>query len=1142
MKKNGLWYSNSYRINVPLILKKMKLTILMICLGIMTSFGSVYSQNSHLTFKMANQSLKDVLSEIENQTNYSFLYQAQSINHDQRVSIDITDANIAEIMDNLSKQVNCEYKILDNSVIVLTSKQGEKNLQQPTKVTGKITDDTGFPLPGVTVIVKGTTIGTVTDGNGQYTLNDVPADAVLVYSFVGMRAQEVPVAGKATIDVVLEEESIGLDEVVAIGYGTVSKKNLTTAISKVETDDIQKSASSNMSQLMVGRAAGLQATVTSAQPGGAVDISIRGGGDPIYVVDGIVMPSSSLESGSGGSTTVVPSSVNRGGLAGLNPEDIESVEVLKDASAAIYGIGAANGVILITTKKGKESPMNIDYSGSYSFVSNYPYTKSLNATDYMGLVNTFSKEQYLYNHEMGAYGSNAYDGGWTPAFSDSQIANAKSYDWVDEVLRDGAINNHNLVIRGGSKKVTYYVSGNYFNQEGTVMNSSMERFSMRSNLSLELTSFLKLSSIVNVNRNKYGNSSVGGASSGRGSQAAGALTAALSYPSYLPIKDEDGNYTQFSYIPNAVSMQDIDDATNSDGTYLNFIADIKLVKDMLNAKLIYGNNKEMTDRYVYIPSTVYFDQMYQSRGNIAYDGRENQTFEATLAFNKSVGEFMNMDVVVGVGKYLNSSRGLNFAYDEQHDAIGNDNVSAVTGNKNPGSYRNEDEKRSQFLRANFDILDRYVIATTLRRDGTDKFFPDKKYSYFPSVSVAWKITNENFMKSVSWMDLLKLRASYGTTGNDNLGSSLYGTYSPSLVIKFDEGNEVYSSYVQKGVDYPNVTWEKTVMKNVGLDFYLLKNRVSGSFDVFRNDVTDMLGYANTAGLSMFGTYPINGGHIRRQGWDASLTTENIKTSDFLWRSVLTLSKYNSIWKERFPNYDYNEYQLRKDEPTNARYYYKTAGMINADLSNIPSSQPEDYSKAGFPIIVDVNNDGEITVDDVVMSNEVPKIYFGFGNTFTYKNWDLDVFVYSQLGVNKYNYAWEWADAASLANQTNNENKYAFDLWSSETNQGGRLPGYAYEASGVSLPGGAGIDVMYQKASFLRFRNITLGYNLTGKQLGAVGKWVKNIRIYADAQNPITITNFEGYDPEVRSGGSQKTFSAEYPQARTFTIGAKINFN
>lgn len=1017
-----------------------------------------------------------------------------------------------------------------------------QNMTESRILTGKVTDNTEVPLPGVTIVLTGTGNGTVTDEEGNYSIRITSEATELTYSFIGYQSQTVNVEGKTTIDVVLIPSNIGLDEVVVVGYGTVARKNLTTAISKVNTDEIVKSSSSNISQLLVGRAAGLEATIASAQPGGNVDISIRGAGTPIYVVDGVVMPAGSLESGSGGSSTVIPSSVNRSGLAGLNPGDIESVEILKDASAAIYGIGAANGVILITTKKGKEGPLRVTYDGSYSLVTNYKYIDPLNAQDYMTLVNNFSKEQYLYLNKMGVYGDTQYNDGWTTPYPDQMIANAVTTNWKDEILRNGMISNHNLVINGGSKKVSYYLSGNYFKQEGTVMNSSMTRYALRSNVQLELFPFLRLTSTANINRNNYDNSTVGGTSSGRGAQAAGALTAALSYPSYLPIKDEEGNYSLYTFIPNAVALQEIDDDTYSQGIYLNFAADIDIIKKILTARLIYGNNKEGTNRSVYVPSHVYFDQMYSSRGNLAYDNRENHTYEALVNFDKSFADIATLNLVAGIGRYVNSGEGMNVAYDGQNDAIRNDNISTASGVYKPNSYRYEDEKRSQFIRTNIDIVDRYVIAATLRRDGTDKFFPSKKYAFFPSLSVAWKMSNENFMKSLSWIDLLKIRASYGETGSDNLGSSLYGTYAPYGRVTFNGGATQYIPITQRGLNYPDVTWQKTIMKNVGVDFYLFDNRLFGSFDLFQNDITDMLGYANTPGLSMFGTYPINGAHIRREGWDAHISGEIIKTGRFFWKSTLTLTKYNAIWKERMPNYDYNDYELRENAPVSARYYYETKGLINADKSNIPASQPDNARLPGYPIIVDQNNDGSITVDDVVMNNEVPDIYYGLGNTFTYKNFDLDVFLYSQLGVNKYNYALDWAHAGNLANEVNNSNNYAKRIWNSESNPNGTMPGIAWNLASVALPGSAGTDINFQDASFLRVRNITLGYNISGSALMDLGKYVSNIRVYVDAQNPFTFTNFEGFDPEVITGGSYKGGKAEYPQTKTFSAGLRINFN
>jgi TonB-linked SusC/RagA family outer membrane protein len=1012
---------------------------------------------------------------------------------------------------------------------------------QASNVSGRVLNEKGESMPGVTVTIVGEAKGTVTNIDGHYSL-DVSQGKSLRFTFIGYDPKTVVVKSQKVIDINLDESSSSLTEVVVTGYGSVSRKNLTTAISKVKTDDIQKSSSSNVTQLLVGRAAGLQATVASAQPGGNVNMSIRGGKEPAYVVDGVMMPNNSQESGAGGGVTVIPNSVNRGGLAGLNPEDIESVEVLKDASVAIYGIGAANGVILITTKKGKEGKMKIGYDGSYSVVNNYKYLQPLNSQEYMGLVNVFSKEQYLYNNKMAPYGTTAYNNGWSQPYSAQSIADAKTTNWRDEVLKNGSISNHNITISGGTKALSYYFSGNYFKQVGSVANSQMERFAARGNIVAQLNSFMKLSTTFNMNENNYINGTVGGSSHGRGSQAAGALSSALTYLPNIPTLDANGKYSVFLNVPNPVALQNLDDKTASNGSYVNFNLNVDIIKNMLSAKLLYGYNREASRRSVFIPDDLYFDQMYKSRGNLGEDNRRNQTMEATLAFTKSF-DFMNVDAVVGMGKYLDSYNGMNVSYDGMYTAIGNDNLSAATGVITPGSYRTAFERRSQFGRVSFDILDKYVVAATVRRDGTDKFFPDNKYAFFPSVSLAWKISNESFMKNIPWLGLLKVRTSYGETGLDNLGSSLYGSYGPwGTQIMFNNGNTKYVPIIQNGADYPNVTWEKTVMKNVGIDFSVLKDRISGSFDMYQNNVTNMLdNKANTSALDMYATFPRNGAYLRRQGWDATLNTKNVTTKNFAWNSVLTLSRNNAIWIERMPNTAYAEYQVKDHEPVNALYYYQTNGIINADKSNMPASQPANAQIAGYPIIVDRNGDGKISVADVRMQNNVPKIYFGFGNTFTYKNFDLDVFVYSQLGLKKYNYSYSWLSGAQLANKNTNENIYAFNIWNSQTNPNGTYPGIAWDLASVSLPGNAGTDIGYENASFLRVRNITLGYNITSTMLGSVGKYIRNLRIYVDAQNPITITSFKGTDPEVITGGDYKSGKAEYPQTRTFSVGIKAAF-
>lgn len=1016
-----------------------------------------------------------------------------------------------------------------------------QNSFSQSRVTGKVVDTQNEPVIGASVVIKGAKTGVVTDLDGNYSI-DVPNGGILVFSYIGYKTTEKP-ANKKKIDVIMEENANVLDEVIATGYGSVSRKNLTTAIAKVDANDIVKTGTTNMSQMLMGRAAGLQATLSSAQPGGNVSMTIRGGGEPLYVVDGMVMPSNELVSSSGGSATVVPNSINRSGLAGLNPEDIESIEVLKDASAAIYGINAANGVILITTKHGKAGKMKISYEGSLSTVSNYKYLEQLNAKDYMTYANIFKKEQYLYNHKMAPYGPNAYDGGNSDTYTAEQIANAQNTDWCSYILKNGSISSHNITIQGGADKIQYYVSGNYYKQNGTVANSSYERFILRANVGAQLFKWLKLTTTFNYNKNNNNNGLVGGTSSGRGAQALGALSAALSYPSNLPLFNEDGLYTAYLTMPNPVGILDITNRSYLDGLNTSFTFDFTFIPQTLTGRVLYGYNSENTKRNVYIPSYVYFDQMYKSRGALNRSDRDNSTIEAMVNFNKSfLNEMLTVDAMIGMGRYFTHTSGLSISYNEINDVIGNDNISAATGDKKPSSYRTSDEKRSQFGRISFDLFDRYVLSASIRRDGTDKFFKSKKYSWFPSASIAWKVFNEKFIKNIKWINLLKLRASYGETGNDNLGSSLYGAYGAfGNHVAFDWNASHHVPYYLVSQDYPNVTWEKTVMKNLGVDFSVLNDRISGSFDYFVNDITDMLGYANSAGLSMFGSYPINGAHIRRYGWDATINTTNIQIPNFKWTSMLTLSHYNSIWKERFPNYDYKEYQKRNDEPVNALYFYRTNGIINTDMSNVPASQPENYRYPGCPILKDINGDGQITVEDVDMVNVVPALYWGLGNTFVFKNWDLNIFVYSQLGLKKYNYAFDWSDGRELANQTSNQGTIIKDVYNSQNNPNGNLPGIAARLSTVSLPGGAGTDVYYQDASFLRVRNITLGYTFDAKTLGVLRNSINNIRLYIDAQNPLTFTSFKTFDPEVTTGGSYKGGKAEYPMTRTYSIGVKVQF-
>lgn len=1102
----------------------------------------VSAQNSTLTLSVSDTPLNEILNKIEKKTSYSFQYSTQVIDVRQKRSIHVKNQPIEAVLNILLKGTDIQYHIKGKQIILNARKKETK--KAPEKSKGIVMDSkTREPIIGASITVEGEKTGAISDIDGRFEI-EAPEHSRLCVSYMGYVTQLVPVKANSLLEIWMSEDTKVIDEVVVVGYGAVSRKNLTTAIAQVKPEKIPQAATSNISQLLMGRAAGLQAVVNSTQPDGKVNISIRGGENPIYVVDGIVMPGDAISTNGG--ETGLPSNVNRGGLAGLNPSDIESVEILKDASAAIYGIGAANGVILITTKKGKEGAPSISYDGSYSFVRNYPYLDALNSQQYMELANVFNKENYLYNKKQYPYGPDAYDGKWSPLFSETDRLNALDTNWKDYVLKSGYITKHNLTISGGTSKIRYYLGGSYLDQEGTVLNSGMTKYTFRGNIGVDLFPFLNFTSAFNANQNTYSNCMVGTDTGNRGDVAGSALTSALLYPPYLPLTQDDGTYTIFRSIPNPKAMEDIADKTKENGYNLNFTAHLKLYKDILSVKGVYGMNQESMRRSIFIPSDVYFSRMYKSRGNIQSERRLTQTLEAMLTFSKYMFNTVQIDALAGIGKYLESYEGYGISYEDVHDAINEHDISSAKGKFYPTSHTAKNEKRSQFFKAGFDILDKYVITATLRRDGTDKFFPGNKYALFPSVSGAWKISNENFLKSISWINLLKLRASWGKTGQDNLGSSLYGSYAPNnFKVNFSDNSIINIPYVSMGANYPDVSWQKTTMKNIGLDFYLLSDRISGSFDFFRNDITRLLGYASTSPLAIYETRPVNGGHYYRRGWELMLDTKNI-VGEFTWDTSLTFSKTNSFWKERLPNYDYQIYQKRENEPMNAYYYYNVTDIINTDRSNMPESQKSLQAEAqlpGCPIIEDKNKDGKIDENDIYMKDNSPAVYVGFGNTFTYKNFEFSFFMYGQFGIQKYNIAYSAAQAGPLAvDYPENSNKFAYRLWNSQTNPNGSRPGLAIGKMGA-LPGNAWVNTDMENASFMRMRNITLAYNLTGNLLGSLQRYARNIKVYVDAQNPFILTKFQGFDPEIYTGGGGAGGGSrgEYPQTRTFSLGANITF-
>ncbi len=1150
--------------------RKMKLTILIVTASILSCLSAeTYSQTTKLTIVGSNSTLLNVIRAIEDQSEFKFFYN-EKVDVNMPVSVEVTGKPVTDILDKVLSSTSVKYKVLGRQIALYDKDEMEPFMseQQTKKVTGKVTDSNGTSIPGASVVVKGTTTGIVTDNNGDYSLSSVPVKATLQFSFVGMKLKEIVVGSKTLINVVLEEESIGLNEVVAIGYGTTTRKNLTTAISKIDISQVSNAANSNVNALLMGRAAGLQAFQGTAQPDGKINVSIRGGGDPLYVVDGVVMPSNALDPGNG--STAPLNSVNRSGMAGLNPEDIESVEVLKDASSAIYGIAAANGVILITTKKGKGGALSVSYDANHSWMQNYPYYKPLDAKGYMNTFNNFAKDVYMFDNGMGVYGNKTIDysniGGDAnikhALYTDVQIAKAGAgFNYLKSVMRQGVVDNHTFTFNGSNENVHYYFSGNYFNQKGTVVNSGLEKYSAHMNMDARFLTIFKFGANVNVNKNSYQNSTAGVQTNGAGQQSYGALQSAIAWPATINAFNPDGTFAVDSNLPNPLGLLGISDQTTSSGIFGNLTLEAEIIPGMLTAKMLYGENSETSDRSYHIPNNVFWDQMYLTRAALNNAKRNKTTVEGTVSFNKKFGSILNLSAVIGAGQYVTDEIGNGFSFSDFPDALGNYNAAAATGAMAISSYRNYQKERSYFGRATFDILDKYIITGTIRRDGDNRFFPQSKYASFPSVSAAWKLTNESFLKDNPVLNLLKLRGSYGITGSNNLGLNAYGIYQPSTdILSFNHGSTYYVTYLQNGIDYPNLTWQKQDMLNGGLDFSLFKGRISGSVDVFRNDITNLLTYANTSQLSFVTSQPVNGGEIINSGYEVNLNTVNIKKKDFGWNMSLTASHYYKHWARRFATDDIDKSYTGVKDAVDVIYYRPTSGIIS-DFSKLSSKQQAiqtalGATQPGYEIYKDTNGDGVVDNKDIKSVAIYPKLYLGWGNTFNYKSFDLDIYFYGQTGFKRYNHSYDWATESGIIYGTSSGTVDVNKIWTPFSSSG-ILPGYASVTHPVTIAAGTyntgtypnlqtmsvGTGIGLEDASFLRCRNITLGYNFN---LPSLKKYVRGLKVFFDLQNAFILTSYKGIDPEVyesqTNGGGVKGGPGNYPMARTFSLGLKVNFN
>jgi TonB-linked SusC/RagA family outer membrane protein len=1023
-------------------------------------------------------------------------------------------------------------------------------MAQQRVISGKVTDESGGVLPGVNILLKGTSLGTVSDQDGVYSLSipeNTSASGVLVFSFIGYLSEEVTINQQTSINMQMMPDIQTLNEVVVVGYGTQDKKEITGAVSSVKTKDLPKVASTSIDNLLQGRAAGLNLSQRSAQPGGGLNINIRGSispngnNAPLYVIDGVPIQSNNApEPAIRQNNLGYNGGVDRSPLNTLNPSDIESIDILKDASAtAIYGAAAANGVILITTKKGKAGEVTTEYRGSYTVQTPKKYYDMMNATDFMQQHERLAYDRYLYTNNLAPYGND--DPGTKPAyipmFSESDIAGAGAgTDWLDMVMRNGSIQEHNVSLSGGNEKQKIFTSFNYYNNKAILENSDFLRYTGRMNVEQELGGRVKAN--LNMTFSQINSNNASSGSNNGGVEAYNMLQAAYAFSPTIGVYDNNGNYTRSlePQISNPASFFIIKDKSVTKRFFLAPSLEVKIL-DNLKANVVVGIDNQSSQRNFYLPKAAGRTNLQNGMANLNTARIGNYSGEGYLTYTRSFGQ-SDLSVLAGGGYYKTFTDGFGLeAVDFFTDAFQDNNVGVASNRErnNLSSYRNERVKLSQYVRINYSFADKYLFTFNGRRDGQSYFAKNQKYGFFPGASLGWRISEEDFLKSSQLVSDLKLRVGYGAVGNEILSGNALDLYSAGQAA-YVFGNTQVSGVAQSQVANPNLTWETDVTANIGIDFGLWGGRLTGSLDVFRKTAKDLLDYFPLPSNNAVGRVAANVGKTRSDGIELDLRSNNISTSDFTWTTTFNISHYKNYWVERNTVVAMADY-IGGNDRIREIYGWKTDGIIKS-VEDIPTYMPN--ARVGNIKYVDVDGSGTLDSKDVVkLGSYDPKFNVGLGNTITYKNFDLNIFFYGFLGRQIFNnYAGlddQWTkffdpNRVAIINAQNSlvDTK---NIWSA-SNPDGTLPGVASNPYAGANPSSRD-DFYLEDGSFVRLKNITLGYNFPAGMFGN-SRFIKSGRIFLDLQNVAVFTRYKGYDPEF-------TQRNPYPQALSTTLGVNLSF-
>ena len=972
---------------------------------------------------------------------------------------------------------------------------------QQITVQGVVKDQTGETVIGASVMEKGTTNGTITGIDGDFSLNMSP-NGTLVVSFVGYKTQEVQVKGQKQLQVVLSEDAEMLDEVVVIGYGTMKKSDLTGAVSSIGNKDIKDSPVSNLGQAIQGKISGVQ-IVDAGKPGDKVSIKIRGLGsinncDPLVVIDG------------------VPTDL---GLSSLNMADVERLDVLKDASAtAIYGSRGANGVVMITTKRGTEGKGKLAVSANYSFQNATNVPSLLNAAQYAELSNDM----------MVNSGRNP-----NPEWANPSELGAGT-DWMDELLRTGVMQNYTVSYSGGNEKSHYYVSGGFLDQSGIVKSVNYRRFTFQSNSDAQVLKWLKFSNNItfSADTKKSGSYNIG--------------DALKALPIY-PVKNEDGSWSGpdgnsewYGSTRNPIGPTDLNKSQTDGYNFLaNLTAELTFTK-WLKFKSTFGYDAKFwfidnfTPKYNWKPTPTEETSRYKSDNkSFTYLWDNYFLFDHTFAEKHRVGLMAGMSAQWNTNDYLNAQKNV-FMFDNVHEMDNGEEMYAIGGNETEWALL------SYMARVNYSYEDRYLLTATIRRDGSSRFGKKHRWGTFPSVSVAWRASQEKWFPKNDYINDLKVRAGYGVTGSQaSVGNYSYLASYNTSVYPFGISSGNQTALVSSTLANPYIHWEEVAQTNIGFDASLFNSRVMFSFDAYLKETRDMLVKASipiTSGFEDTTTTYTNAGKVRNQGIEMSLHTINL-TGELGWETNLTATYNKNKIKDLNSDVPYyinqinNSYvtMLAKDYPINVFYGYVTDGIFqNQSEVNTHAVQPG--AEPGDIRFRDLNNDGVINDSDrTVIGNPNPSWLFSMNNSLSYKGFELSVFLQGIAGNKIYNANnIDNTGMAAAYNQTTDVLK----RWQGEGTSNS-MPravfGDPNQNTRVS-------DRFVENGSYLRLKNITLSYTFPKQWLQKAQ--IENARLSLSCENVATITGYSGFDPEVGINGIDQN---RYPISRTFSLGLNFNF-